>query len=193
MCTFWRVWTEVYSCITTTAIKVIKIAIPAKSSLYYFLIVWVICLFLVVRTFRMRSTLKKILNVQSSIFINYICASVCSCVRLFANSWIVGIQAPLSMQFSRQEYWSGLPFPSPGDLPDPEIKPASPACLLHCSRFFMLIHQRSPPYWLGVLRHTADFWNSPICLTVTSYPLNNNLSYPLSHSPVTTPLVTFVC
>ena len=36
-------------------------------------------------------------------------------------------QAPLSMGFSRQEYWSGLPFPSPGDLPDPEIKPRSPA------------------------------------------------------------------
>ena len=36
-------------------------------------------------------------------------------------------QAPLSMEFSRQEYWSGLPFPSPGDLPDPGIKPASPA------------------------------------------------------------------
>ena len=36
-------------------------------------------------------------------------------------------QAPLSMGFPRQEYWSGLPFPSPGDLPDPGIKPASPA------------------------------------------------------------------
>ena len=37
------------------------------------------------------------------------------------------LQAPPSMKFSRQEYWSGLPFPSPGDLPDPEIKPRSPA------------------------------------------------------------------
>ena len=37
-------------------------------------------------------------------------------------------QAPLSMEFSRQEYWSGLPFPSPRDLPDPGIKPESPAC-----------------------------------------------------------------
>ena len=36
-------------------------------------------------------------------------------------------QAPLSMEFSRQEYWSGLPFPSPGDLPDPEVEPTSPA------------------------------------------------------------------
>ena len=42
-------------------------------------------------------------------------------VRLFATPWSVAHQAPLSMGFSRQEYWSGLPFPSPGDLPDPGI------------------------------------------------------------------------
>ena len=47
-------------------------------------------------------------------------------VRLFATPWTVAHQTPLSMGFSRQEYWSGLPFPSPGDLPDPEIKPVSP-------------------------------------------------------------------
>ena len=41
--------------------------------------------------------------------------------------WTVAHQAPLSRGFSRQEYWSGLPFPSPGDLPDPGIKPRSPA------------------------------------------------------------------
>ena len=41
--------------------------------------------------------------------------------------WTVACQAPLSMGFSRQEYWSGLPFPSPGDLPDPGIEPGSPA------------------------------------------------------------------
>ena len=46
---------------------------------------------------------------------------------LLATPWTVALQAPLSMQFSRQEYWSGLPFPSPGDLPDPGFKPASPA------------------------------------------------------------------
>ena len=48
-------------------------------------------------------------------------------VRLFATLWTVAHYAPLSMGFSRQEYWSGLPFPSPGDLPDPGIKPRSPA------------------------------------------------------------------
>ena len=41
--------------------------------------------------------------------------------------WTVAHQAPLSMEFSRQEYWSGLPFPFPGDLPDPGIEPGSPA------------------------------------------------------------------
>ena len=43
-----------------------------------------------------------------------------SCVRLFATPWTVACQAPQSMEFSRQEYWSGLPFPSPGGLPDQE-------------------------------------------------------------------------
>ena len=55
--------------------------------------------------------------------------SVCespSCVQLFATPWTVAHQAPLSIEFSRQEYWSGLPFHSPGDLPNPEIEPGSP-------------------------------------------------------------------
>ena len=43
-----------------------------------------------------------------------------------ATPWTVTYQAPQSMQFSRQEYWSGLPFPSPGDLPNPGIEPGSP-------------------------------------------------------------------
>ena len=54
-------------------------------------------------------------------------AKLLSCVRLFATAWTVAHQAPLSMEFSRQEYWSGLPFPSPGDLLDPGIEPGSPA------------------------------------------------------------------
>ena len=48
-------------------------------------------------------------------------------VQLSATPWTVAHQAPLPMGFSRQDYWSGLPFPSPGDLPDPGIKPKSPA------------------------------------------------------------------
>ena len=48
-------------------------------------------------------------------------------VRLFATPWTVAYQAPPSMGFSRQEYWSGVPLPSPGDLPNPGIEPGSPA------------------------------------------------------------------
>ena len=50
-----------------------------------------------------------------------------SVVSNSATPWTVAHQAPLSMEFSRQEYWSGLPCPSPGDLPDPGIKPGSPS------------------------------------------------------------------
>ena len=46
--------------------------------------------------------------------------------QLFTTLWTVACQASLSMGFSRQEYWSGLPFPSPGDLPNPGIEPRSP-------------------------------------------------------------------
>ena len=49
-----------------------------------------------------------------------------SYILLFATPWTVARLAPLSMGFPRQEYWSGLPFPSPGDLPDPGIEPESP-------------------------------------------------------------------
>ena len=48
-------------------------------------------------------------------------------VRLFAAPWTVAYQAPPSVEFSRQEYWSGLPFPSPGDFSNPGIEPRSPA------------------------------------------------------------------
>ena len=60
-----------------------------------------------------------------------VCVCVGGCVlsrvQLFVNPQTVACQAPLSMGFSKQEYWSGLPFPSPEELPDPGIKPASPA------------------------------------------------------------------
>ena len=61
-----------------------------------------------------------------------VCVRVCvyeslSCVWLFVPPWTVTHQSPLSMGFSRQEHWSGLPFPSPGNLPHPGIKPRSPA------------------------------------------------------------------
>ena len=53
-------------------------------------------------------------------------------VQLLATPWTVALQAPLSMGFSREEDWSGLPFSSPEDLPNPEIEPASPALRSCC-------------------------------------------------------------
>ena len=56
-----------------------------------------------------------------------VCAQLLSHVQLFVTLWTVAHRAPLSMGFPRQEYWSGLPFPPPGDLPHPGIEPKSPA------------------------------------------------------------------
>ena len=61
------------------------------------------------------------------------CVCVLSGICLFGTPWTVARQAPLSMRFPRQEYWSGLPFPSPGDLPDSGIESSSPALAV---RFF---------------------------------------------------------
>ena len=62
-----------------------------------------------------------------SILSQEVCVCVLSRVQLFATPWTVAHQAPLSIEFSRQECWSGLSFPSPGDLPDPGIGPMFPA------------------------------------------------------------------
>ena len=76
------------------------------------------------------------LNSVLSAFVYFFLYSLHVCVlssfsrgRLFAAPWTTAPQAPLSMGFSRQEYWSGWPRPPPGDLPDPGIKPTSPAAL----------------------------------------------------------------
>ena len=76
-------------------------------------------------------------TVISSRSLNLVCqvTSVCMCVSvhmlshvwLFATPWTIARQAPLSMGFFRQEYWSELPFPSPGDLPHPGMEPTSPS------------------------------------------------------------------
>ena len=58
-------------------------------------------------------------------------AQLLSHAQLFVIPWTVARQAPLSMAFSRQEYWSGFPFPPPGDLSDPGIEPMSPALTLY--------------------------------------------------------------
>ena len=62
--------------------------------------------------------------------------SRCSCVRLCSTLWSVAWQAPLSMRFSRQEYWNGLPCPPPGDLPDPGMEPTTLTSPALAGRFF---------------------------------------------------------
>ena len=65
------------------------------------------------------------------------CAKLLNHVQLFATPWTVAHQAPLSMGFSRQEYWSGLPFPSSRELPDPGMEPAS---CVSCTARWVLYH-----------------------------------------------------
>ena len=70
---------------------------------------------------------------------NHLCACVLSHisrVQLCATSWTIAHQAPLSMGFPRQEYWSGLPCPSPGDLPNPGVEPISLMSPALAGRFF---------------------------------------------------------
>ena len=76
----------------------------------------------------------------------YVCACVCtSHVQPFMTLWTVACKAPLSMEFSRQEYWSGLPFPTPRDLPDPR------KCLLHlCIGRWILYHHTT---YTGVYKY----------------------------------------
>ena len=79
-----------------------------------------------------------------------VCARMCvhvstqllSCVQLFMAPWTLAYQAPLSLEFSSLEYWSSLPFPPPGDLPDPRVKPRS---LALAGRFFTTVLPGSSP------------------------------------------------
>ena len=70
------------------------------------------------------------------------------CIQLLPTPQPVACQAPLSMGFSRQEYWSGLPFPSPRDLPDPGIEPRSST--LQADSFLTMSYEGSPNIILGV-------------------------------------------
>ena len=73
-----------------------------------------------------------------------------SCVLLFATPWTVTHQAPLYMQISRQEYWSGWPWPTPGDLPDPGIEPTF-LCLLHWQADSLPLSHMGGPQYSSVL------------------------------------------
>ena len=79
----------------------------------------------------------KMVKVINSMLCTHACVLSCfSHIQLFKILWSVARQAPLSMGFSRQEYWSGLPCPPPGDLPDPGMEPTSPAAPALAGGFF---------------------------------------------------------
>ena len=81
-------------------------------------------------------TLGKKKSIYSPHWLICMFVQLLSHIQLFATPWIVAHQDPLSMEFSRHERWSGLPFPTPGDLPDPETKPASLVSPALASGFF---------------------------------------------------------
>ena len=83
------------------------------------------------------------------------CAQSLSRVCLFVTPWTVAHQAPLSLGFPMQEYWSGLPFPSPGDLPNPGIEPASPVCPALVGRFFTAAPSGK------MVKCPAAYWDGP--------------------------------
>ena len=76
----------------------------------------------------------------------HVCAQWLSRVQLFVTPWTVAHQAPLCMEFSRKEYWSGLPFPSPGDLPNAGIEPSCPGSPALAGGFFTVPPEK--PYIL---------------------------------------------
>ena len=79
--------------------------------------------------------------------------TVLSHVRLFATPWTVALQAPLSMGLSRQEYWSGLPFLSPGDFPNPGSNPGLP----YCRQIpYYLSHPGKPLHEVTIFRKEID-------------------------------------
>ena len=90
----------------------------------------------------------------------WIYAQSFSCVRLFVTPWTVAHQAPLSMEFSRKEYWSGLPFPPSADLPKTGMEPASPDSPALTGDSLTLGHLGSPFSWRHGSRwhENWEFW-----------------------------------
>ena len=88
----------------------------------------------------------------------------------FVTPWTVACQAPLSMGFLRQEYWCELPFPPPGDLPDPQIQPELPELQVNS---LLLSHQESPTIVIVKYRSRVQLFVSPwtaayqACLSLT--------------------------
>ena len=95
----------------------------------------------------------------------------CSVASVMSDSetpWTVALQAPLSMGFSRQEYWSGLPRPHPGDLPQPGIKPASPAASILQADSLLLSFWGSPVFLQALLKKAEPLPMSELVLLTPS-------------------------
>ena len=114
-----------------------------------------------------------------------------SCVWLFATPWTAAHQAPLSVDVTRQEYWSGLPFPSPGVLPNPRIKPGTSALQ---AGFSLPRSPGSTPvapalaggfFITGPPRKSLHQWFSSNILGKQPCPLTQTCSFPLPRSPDT--------
>ena len=97
----------------------------------------------------------------------YTCGTSHSCVRLFVTLWIVACQAPMSLGFFRQEYWSGLPIPSPGALPDPGIEPVSPAL----ADGFFTLEPPGKPLWNTTWIYRQNKILQLVCLCQTNKSL----------------------
>ena len=108
-------WTPICTALKTLSclLVLVLISIPSLS-----ISIWIFKIYLI--SMRLKPILDFFLQKKWSE------VKSLSHVWLFVIPWTVAYQAPPSLGFSRQEYWSGLPFPSPGDLPNPGIKPGSP-------------------------------------------------------------------
>ena len=98
-----------------------------RNSLGWLFAISFLSLFLFLLSFLDSQTLFPLAGSLQSRAVDACVLSCFSCVLLLTTLWTVAHQAPLSMTFFRQEYWSGLPFPAPGDLIDPGMEPRSPA------------------------------------------------------------------
>ena len=102
----------------------------------------------------------------------------CSVGSDSATTWTVAHRAPLSMEFSRQEYWSGLPFPSPRDLPNPGIEPVSSATLALAGQFFTTAAPGPNPHLLVCFHSCSAFGITGFCPSGHSW-LNLSPSFPV--------------
>ena len=124
-------------------------SLASPSPLYWNGFCWsqsyVLHLMVIINFFWTRIFSYQLVSIQSMCCV-CVCAvlSCFSCVWLCTIPWTVTRQAPLSLEFSRQEYWSGLPFPSPGDLLDPEIKTTSLMFSSLAGRFFTTSEAMAP-------------------------------------------------